>query len=146
MFFDGFYTLLMLNCQCFQCANLSIGNFMSDFWSKSIKTVGLPGLVLYVFYYFIDKIFDEKITQVLGIHRFFILILIILALLAIFFIYSTLKTAKPILPTENDDTHPIDSPNTGIKAELPLSTSTPVKIQIVEYRDNTKHEGDNNFS
>jgi len=119
---------------------------MSDFWSKSIKIVGLPGLVLFVFYYFIDKIFDEKITAFLGIDRLFILILIILVLLAIFFIYSTLKTARTIPSIENDETRPLDATNNGTNAELPPSTPTPVKIQTVEYKDSAKHEGDNNFS
>lgn len=119
---------------------------MSDFWSKSIKKVGLPGLVLYVFYFVIDKIFDEKITDFLGINRFFILILIILVLLAIFFIYSTLKTAKTYPTVENDDTRPLDATNNETKAELPSSTPHHVKIQTVEYKDNARHEGDNNFS
>ncbi|ELY2670409.1 hypothetical protein SMC00_001945 [Cronobacter sakazakii] len=119
---------------------------MSDFWSKSIKIVGLPGLVLYVFYFVIDKIFDEKITNFLGINRFFILILIILVLLAIFFIYSTLKTAKTYPTVENDDTRPPDATNNETKAELPSSTPSHVKIQTVEYKDNARHEGDNNFS
>ncbi|WP_124965971.1 hypothetical protein [Trabulsiella odontotermitis] len=119
---------------------------MSDFWSKSIKTVGLPGLVLYIFYYFIDKISNEKITNSLGIDRYYILILIILVLLAVFFIYSTLKTARAIPPVENDDNCPLDSSNNETNAEPSSSTPNPIKVQYVEYKDNAKHEGDNNFS
>jgi len=123
-----------------------MGYFMSEFWSKSIKTVGLPGLVLYVFYCFIDKISNEKITNLLGIDRFYILILIILFLLAVFFIYSTIKTAKTIPPVENDDNRPLDATDNETKSESSSSTPNPIKVQHVEYKDNAKHEGDNNFS
>lgn len=119
---------------------------MSDFWSKSIKTVGLPGLVLYVFYYFVDKISNEKITNLLGIDRFYILILIILVLLAVFFIYSTLKTARTIPPVENDYNRPLDATNNETNTESSSSKQNPIKVQFVEYKDNAKHEGDNNFS
>jgi predicted PurR-regulated permease PerM len=119
---------------------------MSDFWSKSIKVVGLPGVVLYIFYYLIDKIFDEKITNLLGINKVFVLILIILFLLGAFFIYSTFKTSKPLTEKIDDN---IPKQNASVEDEkLAQAPTAPIsaKVQTVEYRDDAKHEGDNNFS
>ncbi|EKN4023989.1 hypothetical protein NUA08_002969 [Yersinia enterocolitica] len=119
---------------------------MSDFWSKSIKIVGLPGLVLYLFYFLIDKFFDEKITAMLGVDRIFILILILLALFSLFFIYSTFKTTVPKSNKSIDDRQQKNTPAETVKSDLPSSLTASVKIQTVEYRDNAKHDGDNNFS
>ncbi|EJD6044304.1 hypothetical protein M0J40_RS16870 [Providencia rettgeri] len=119
---------------------------MSDFWGKSIKIVGLPGLVLYLFYFLIDKVFDDKLTKMLEIDRFFVLILIMLALLFVFFIYSTFRTTIPRSNKATDDSQQKNTPDEMVKSNLPSSPATAVKIQTVEYRDNTKHDGDNNFS
>ncbi|HHJ4580982.1 TPA: hypothetical protein ACQJXY_003370, partial [Citrobacter freundii] len=121
-----------------------LGNSMSDFWSKSIKIVGLPGLVLYIFYCLIDKIFDEKLTHLLGIERVFVLIIIILILLTVFFLYSTFKTTKPFDNGEKDHAQPKNKSVEDDESERLSPTS--IKNQTVVYRDNAKHKGDNNFS
>lgn len=136
----------MINCHYYQCANLGLRISMSDFWSKSIKVVGLPGVVLYIFYYLIDKIFDEKITNLLGINKVFVLILIILFLLGAFFIYSTFKTSKPLTEKIDDDIPKLNASVEDEKlAQVPTATIS-AKVQTVEYRDDAKHKGDNNFS
>lgn len=119
---------------------------MSDFWSKSIKIVGLPGLVLYLFYLLIDNIFDEKLTTVLGVDRVYALILIILLLLFVFFIYSTYKTTTPKINKDIDGSEQKKTPAEMGKSDLPSPTETYVKKQTVEYHDNAQHNGDNNFS
>lgn len=117
---------------------------MSEFWSNSIKIVGLPGLVLFLFYFLIDKIFDEKLTAMLGVDRIFVLIIIMFVLFSLFFIYSTFKTAVPKPNKPTDAPQHKNVPTEVDKSDLPSSPS--VKIQTVEYRDNAKHDGDNNFS
>lgn len=119
---------------------------MSDFWSKSIKIVGLPGLVLYLLYLLINNIFDEKLTTVLGVDRVYALILIILLLLSVFFIYSTYKTTIPKINKDTDGSEQKKTPAEMGKSDLPPSTATYVKKQTVEYHDNAQHNGDNNFS
>lgn len=123
---------------------------MSEFWVNSIKIVGLPGLVLYGLYYLMDKIFDEKLTNLLGVDRIFILIIILLILLASFFFYSTFKTSKKPPESHNSSQNENDESNNDsaaesveIKSEV---TYPPEKHQTVVYRDNAKHKGDNTFS
>lgn len=129
-----------------QHANFRLGISMNDFWSKCIRIVGLPGLVLFIFYVLIDKIFDERLTNLLGINKIFILILIMLVLLGVFFIYSTFKITKPLSDKKIND-NPSETSQTEVnKPDFPSTSPAIVKTQTVEYRDNARHEGDNNFS
>mgnify|MGYP001210682664 CR=1 FL=1 len=118
---------------------------MSEFWVNSIKIVGLPGLVLYGLYYLMDKIFDEKLTNLLGVDRIFILIIIMLILLASFFFYSTFKTSKKSPDSDNSSQNENDSPAASVEKKSE-ATYPPEKHQTVVYRDNAKHKGDNTFS
>lgn len=117
---------------------------MSDFWSKSIKIVGLPGLVLFLFYFLIDKIFDEKLTIMLGVDRIFVLIIIMFVLFSLFFVYSTFKTVVPKPNKPSDDPQHKNVP-TEVD-DIDSKSSPSVKVQKVKYSDNAKHHGDNNFS
>lgn len=117
---------------------------MSEFWVNSIKIVGLPGLVLYGLYYLMDKIFDEKLTNLLGVDRIFILIIIMLILLASFFFYSTFKTSRKSPESDNSSQNDDDSSVASVeKKEIIFPQG---KNQTVIYRDKAKHKGDNTFS
>ncbi|EDT6764412.1 hypothetical protein AC423_004687 [Salmonella enterica subsp. enterica] len=115
---------------------------MNGFWSSAIKVTGIPGLVLFLFYYLIDKILDEKLTTLLGVGRVYILIIIFLMLITIFFIFSLLKTINSH-GKNSEDTSPSKQEN---KIDEAIVGSDVQKIQTIIYKDNAKHEGDNNFS
>ncbi|HIE8962563.1 TPA: hypothetical protein ACXP5Z_004938 [Klebsiella pneumoniae] len=115
---------------------------MSDFWEKAIKIVGLPGLVLYLIYSLIDKIFDDKITEYLGKDRLYTIIIILIVVLSAFFFYSTFKNPKSQIKEEELS----DSKTTHSTENVLTTPKTVNKVQRVEYKDKAKHEGDNNFS
>lgn len=90
-------------------------------WIKIIKATGSVGVVSFLLYFLVDKLFKQEIYALLGGEKLFIIILIILSILAVALV-SAIYVGKPKA-----------SSNSGSNGNT------------VMYKDSSIHQGDNKF-
>jgi len=94
---------------------------MDSIWSNVIKATGSVGVVAFLIYIILNHVFSEQIVKLFGSDRLFELTILIIAALLIVFLVAILKS-KETLERKS-------------RSEGPK----------VAYRDNSTHNGDNNF-
>lgn len=94
---------------------------MEGIWAKAIKATGSIGVVAFLLYTVLNYLFSEQIVILFGSEKMFMITIGITAILLIILLVAILK------PKEQ----PIS----------PIQTGSPK----VNYRDNSTHNGDNNF-
>lgn len=90
-------------------------------WSKAIKATGSVGVVAFLIYTILKYLFSEQIIALFGSEKLFMLTIVIIAGLLIIFLVAIIKTKG--------------------QPEVPVQPGDPK----VTYRDNSTHNGDNNF-
>lgn len=97
---------------------------MDPIWNTAIKSTGAVGVVSFLIYMLVDKIYNEKIYALLGGERIFVITLIIFSIFSVILVTAILAGRKKELPVQKDSS----------------------KIENkVTYKDNSTHDGDNRF-
>lgn len=94
---------------------------MNSFWVTIIRATGAVGVIAFLVYAMMKNIFSEKIVELFGGDRIFILSLIIISSLLIFLLIALLKPQKT------------------------LDKQTSPQGPKVTYKGKSTHNGDNNF-
>ena len=92
-------------------------------WKAIIKNTGYVGVICFVLYQVVDRIFQKEIYDLIGGEKVFILTLIILGVITVALISAIRSSAAKSNPNP-----------TG-------SNTSPV----VNYKDSSTHNGDNRF-
>lgn len=94
---------------------------MEGIWPKIIKATGSVGVVAFLFYTVLTYVYSEKIVALFGSEKLFVVTIVVIAALLIILLVAILKSKE--------------------KSE---TTSQPEGPKVT-YRDNSTHNGDNNF-
>jgi len=106
---------------------------MDKAWLEVIKITGVVGVIALLFYVVINYIYSDKIIELFGSDRMFVLSIVIVSAVFVILLIAILKH-------KDKTSEAIEEGNAGVDIKI-IKTEGPK----VTYQDNAKHNGDNNF-